>query len=45
MGQIYKSYSPFLPDDVLRQVFETAAQLDGRIAIDLAVLSRRIRPW
>ncbi|PPQ86565.1 hypothetical protein CVT25_006157 [Psilocybe cyanescens] len=45
MGQIYISYRPLLPDDILRQVFETAAQLDGRITCNLALLSRRIRPW
>ncbi|KAH9475523.1 hypothetical protein JR316_0012638 [Psilocybe cubensis] len=44
-SQNNKSYSAFLPDDILRQVFETAAQLDFRVTVNLASLSRRIRPW
>ncbi|KIM37404.1 hypothetical protein M413DRAFT_273937 [Hebeloma cylindrosporum] len=41
----YSRTNPTLPDDILRQLLESAARANTSIALNLCILSRTIQPW
>ncbi|KAF9556702.1 hypothetical protein CPC08DRAFT_752389 [Agrocybe pediades] len=39
------AFSSYLPNDIQRSIFQTAAKSDGRVAITLSLVSRQVRSW